>query len=160
MENSKQILGLGEYAVAENQQFIDRTGQLVRPVKGKGLVPVGEAYAFFYCEASKDEIKMTLPGIRELTQTPSELELYLYKGNEIAEKTEHDSELVKMANQAKESGTNILMHGYYPTKTNKETADELATVLNQVYQSPLYESEEEIIGGIIYKQDEQYVFRD
>ena len=154
------ILGKGKYSVAENQQFVDRSGQLVRPVRGVGLVPVGEAYAFFYCGASKKEIEKALPRIRELTQTPSELELTLFEGDEIVERTKRDSKLDYMADRARADGTNILMKGNYPNQTNVKTADELASILNQAYQTPLYQSGEEFSGGIVYKDKNEYVFRE
>ena len=161
MSKGIKIFGEGKYAATEHQQFVDRTGQLVRHVKGQyKLIPVGEAYAFFYCNSSREKIREELPTIREMAQVPSELELYLYEGNEIDEITNGNTKLIEMVNQAKEAGTNILMHGYYPTKTNKETADEISCVLNQAYQSPLYQSGEQFKDGIIYKEKGEYVFRD
>ena len=78
MTKEIKIYGEGNYAVAETQQFVDRTGQLVRHIKGQYQpIPVGEAYSFFHCNASREQIKTTLPKVRELTQTSSELELYL-----------------------------------------------------------------------------------
>ena len=37
----------------------------------------GEAYAFFYCKASKPQVERELPLIRRIVGTPSELELSL-----------------------------------------------------------------------------------
>ena len=47
-----------------------------------------------------------------------------------------------------------------PNKTNRETADEVASVLNQAYQSPLYGAGEPFNGEIAYEQNRSYVFRD
>ncbi len=121
---------------------------------------IGEAYAFFYCDSPMERIKRAIPFLREDSQTPSELELSLYQGNEIAERTKNNPKLNYLADRAKMDGTNILMYGKYLPKTNKETADELATLLNTSYASELYENKNEFIGGIIYKQDGEYVFRD
>lgn len=40
----------------------------------------GKAYGFFDCEASKEAIESELPEIRNLVQTPSQLELSLMEG--------------------------------------------------------------------------------
>lgn len=51
------------------------------------------------------------------------------------------------------------MEAKYPNASNEQTADELAAILNQAYQSPLYQKGEEFIGAIVYKDLNTYVFR-
>ena len=161
MTKGIKIFGEGKYAAAEPQQFIDRTGQLVRHVKGQyEPIPVGEAYAFFHCGASRDEIKTRLPRIRELTQTPSELELYLYEGNKIFKKLKGDSKLDAMSEDIREAGINYLLHGYYPTQTNKQTADELAAVMINLYGSGIFGDDNKFARAIVYKDKNEYVFRE
>jgi hypothetical protein len=158
MKNKREIVGEGQYAVCEHQQFVDREGNLVRITRGSSNpVPVGEAYAFFDCTASKEEIEKEIPTIRNLTQTPNELELYLTEGtNSLKE----DIKLRQIVGEAREAGIKYVMKANYPTGTNRQTADELAGILNQTYQSPLFEEGEEFRGGIFYKKKGQYISRD
>jgi len=117
----------------------------------------GKAYAFFYCKASKEQIESELPTIRELVRTPSKLELSLTEGTD---NIQDDEKLTALAQEAKQTGLNYTLQATYPNATNKKTADELAAILNQAYQSPLYADKEEFRGGIIYKEKDEYVFRD
>lgn len=158
MINEKEIIGEGKYAVGKHQQFVDRTGKLVRAVKGSANpVPVGEAYAFFNCSASRDEMGREIPKIRSLAQTPSELEIYLTEGKD---SLNGDVELRQIADEAREKGIRYVMRANYPNGTNAQTADELAGILNQAYQSPLFKEDEQFVGKIFYKQGNQYVSRD
>ncbi len=161
MTEGIKIFGEGKYAAAEPQQFVDRTGQLVRHLKGEyEPIPVGEAYSFFHCDTSREQIKMTLPRVRELTQTPSELELYLYEGDEIFKKLEGNTKLTGMSEDIKEAGINYLLHGYYPTQTNKQTADELAAVMINLYGSGIFADDNKFARAIVYKDKNEYVFRE
>mgnify|MGYP001566595669 FL=1 len=118
---------------------------------------VGKAYGFFYCNAPKNQIEEYLPTIRECAQTPSKLELSL---NDISSFQSEDSELTSLAQEAKQQGINYVLEANYPQATNEKTADELSAVLNQAYQSPLYETGESFKGAIVYKQGNSYIFRD
>ena len=150
-----EIIGKGKYAVSEHQQFIDRTGQLVRVVKGSTKpVPVGEAYAFFDCRASREEIEKEIPTIRGLSQTPNELELYLTEGTD---SLTGNTELKQIADEARESGIKYMIKANYPTGTNRQTADELSEILNK---SPLYQKGEQFRGEIFYKEKGKYISRD
>lgn len=117
----------------------------------------GKAYGFFDCNASKKEIEVELPTIRDLSKTPSKLELSLIEG---VDRLKGDSDLMSIAKEAKEANMKYVMEATYPGTTNKATADELATILNQAYQSPLYQKGEQFRGEIIYKKEGEYVFRD
>ncbi|MDP1729349.1 MAG: hypothetical protein Q8L27_04055 [archaeon] len=116
----------------------------------------GRAYAFFNCNASKAQIEAELPKIRQVTQTPSNLELTL----DNIEATQDDNELIALAKEAKEAGLKYALKAKYPKSTNKQTADELAGILNQTYQSPLYQPNEPFKGAIIYQEKGKYIFRD
>jgi hypothetical protein len=158
MTNEREIFGKGPYTGGNHQQFVDRTGQLVRIVRGSSQpVPVGEAYAFFDCGASKEEIERKIPVIRNLSQTPSELELYL---TERIDSLEGNTELRQIADEAKKSGIRYMIKANYPTATNRQTADEVADILNQVYHSPLYNKGELFRGSVFYKEGGEYISRD
>ena len=118
---------------------------------------VGRAYGFFYCNASKQEIETELPTIRELIGTPSQLELSLIEG---MNNLEGDERLTALAQEAKQDGINYMLQATYPNGTNKGTANEVASILNQAYQSPLYQTNEPFKGAIVYEEKGKYLFRD
>jgi len=127
--------------------------------KTQGNVRIGEAYTFFYCDASKKEIEKELydfknfidPQRRE--QIPSELELSLTKG---MDNVRGDPKLVSLAEEAQEQGINYLLKATYPGATNRAAAEELKDISNQLYTSQLYEKGEEFRRGIFYKDNGEY----
>jgi hypothetical protein len=120
-------------------------------------VDSGRAYGFFQCDASKEEIEATLPKIRDAVGTPSTLELSLIDdiGN-----LEGDKRIITLAQEAREAGLNYILQATNPEGTNLETADELALILNQAYQSPLYEAGAPFNGEIVYEMNGEYIFRE
>ena len=119
------------------------------------MTNIGKAYGFFDCRASKEEIEAEIPTIRRLTNTPSKLELSLI---ESPSNLRGDSELMSIASQASESGIKYVLEGTYPSATNEQTAKEIVGVLNQVYQSPLYQEGEPFRGEIVYFDGAGYQF--
>lgn len=117
----------------------------------------GEAYGFFYCNASKQEIENELPTIRKLVKTPSQLELSLIEG---MDNVRGDKRLNALAQEAKGNGINYVLKATQANGTNGETADEVSAILNQAYQSPLYKDKEPFRGAIVYQEKGKYVFRD
>ncbi len=53
-----------------------------------------------------------------------------------------------------------MLQATYPNGTNRDTADKVASILNQAHQSPLYEAREPFKGAIVYEENGEYVFRD
>ncbi len=159
MTNKREIIGKNSYAVSGNQQFVDRSGQLVRVTKDnpRNPIPLGQAYCFFDCKASKEEIEREIPTIRNLTQTANELELQLREG---ADTIKGDSQLLEIGREAKDAGLKYVIQASYPNSTNRQTADEVAGILNQAYQSPLYKKGEPFRGGVFYRENGQYISRD
>lgn len=117
----------------------------------------GKAYGFFNCRASKDEINAELPTIRDFSQTPSRLELKL---KDDLKEINGDSDIKAIAQVAKDIGINYVLEATYPGNTNRTTADELSGILNQAYQSLLYEDGENFKGQIYYKEDGSYISRE
>ena len=117
----------------------------------------GKAYGFFYCNASKKNIKALLPKIRTAAKTPSKLELSLTEG---VDNLTVDAELTVLAKEAKQEGMNYVLEATYHGATHKNTADELSAVLNQAYQSPLYKKGEHFRGGIVYQEKGKYVLKE
>lgn len=118
---------------------------------------VGKAYGFFYCDASKQEIERRLPRIRFNASTPSDLELSLIEG---VDNLRGDSKLMALAQEAKQRGNNFVFEATYIGNTNRKTASELGDILNQVYQSPLYEANAPFKGATVYEEKGDYLFRD
>ena len=118
----------------------------------------GEAYAFFDCNASGEQIGQELPTIRELVKTPKGLVLRLSEeGLPYLGPNTFDDELLNIYSDAQEAGMRYSLAARgLPTMTNRQTADELAAILNQAYQSPLYEDGETFRGRVFYKDGERY----
>lgn len=117
----------------------------------------GKAYGFFYCNASKSAIESELPAIRKMVKTPSKLELSLTEG---MDNLKGDSKLMALAQEAKQDGINYVLEATYSNASNKQAADEVAGILNQAYQSPLYKNKEQFKGAVVYEDKGEYVFRD
>ena len=117
----------------------------------------GKAYAYFKCRKSKKEIEQRLPQFRRDSKTPSNLELSLYE-NTGDFKFNKDNFLNETTKEAKEHKINYILEATYPDASNEKTADELSAVLNQAYQSPLYNSKgkEPFTGKIFYKNRGNY----
>lgn len=144
-----------------DMSFVDRKGNVVHPSredynarKSKGA---GKAYAFFNCDSSKEDIEKEIPTIRNLVQTPNALELSLMEGTDALK---GDPKLLQLAREAKDAGIRYVMEATYPNATNHQTADEVASVLNQAYQSPLYQKGEQFRGEVVYQERGRYVFRE
>jgi hypothetical protein len=112
----------------------------------------GEAYAFFKCRATKEDIEQELPKIRSTVGVPSELELSLT--SDILNVS--DKDLADNARKFYDAGAKYALKGRLPNASNRETASELAEVLRQAYISPLYNPEDKFIAGIYYKEGNDY----
>jgi len=116
----------------------------------------GKAYGFFDCDATKEEIQKEIPFIRKCVNTPNELELIL---TEDINSLNVDFDLLPIT---QELDAKYVIEASYPDYTNEQTADELSAILNQAYQSPLYQEDERFRGEIVYKNKKNggYVFRE
>lgn len=121
-----------------------------------GSMP-GKAYGFFYCRAPREEIEAELPTLRECAQTPSQLELTLVEG---LDNLKGDAKVRELAKEAKEQGIRYILEATSPGATNPTTANEVADLLYQMYQSPLYEAGEEFRGAVAYQENGEYVLRE
>lgn len=117
---------------------------------------IGKAYGFLDCNATLEDIRMELPDLRKAVQTPSELELSVM---DIPTQNIAFS-LGTMICEARDSGMKYVIEATYPHATNKATADQLAGILNQAYNSPLYRESEPFNGAIIYEENGNYIFRE
>lgn len=117
---------------------------------------VGRSFGFFDCRASKEEIGGELPYIRELVRTPPRMGLSLMRADEFRA----DGELREWRNRALEAGIKFVIVVECPDATNLQSANELSAILNQAYQSPLYQDGEEFRGTIVYEEGGRYVERE
>lgn len=118
---------------------------------------IGKAYGFLDCNATLEDIRMELPDLRKAAQTPSELELFVM---DIPAQKGTATALGVKINEARESGMKYVIDATYPRATNKMAADEVAGILNQAYNSPLYKEGKEFSGAIIYEENGNYTFRE
>jgi len=139
---------------------------------------MGQAYGFFDCRASKEEIEAKLPTVREFAQTPSKLELSLRQGvgnlkdNQkliaayekaksciIFPDAMSPSDRLQETQKTRDTELKYVIEARFPSATNKQTAGELGDVLNQAYQSLLYEDGEPFRGAVVHEENGEYVFR-
>src|SRR3989344_8477696 len=74
-----ELIGEGKYQVAPHQQFVDRSGQLVRIVRGESTpIPVGQAYGLFDCNAEREQVQSLISEIDRAGQVSPDLELELF----------------------------------------------------------------------------------
>ena len=122
---------------------------------------MGKAYGFFYFNGKEQEIQEQLPKARAMESTPNDLELKLSEGIN-PEQFDDDAELKDLAYQALRSKNNYLLIASLPNATNKKTAHELGDIKNSLYhsslQSKFHKDGEKFLGGIIYKEGENYEF--
>jgi len=114
----------------------------------------GKAYAFFNCNATPEVIEAEIPNIRRLVRTPTNLELSLTENTGLIK---GDRELQALAEEAKTAGLKYILTAKCPKKDNRETAQELTGILNQAYQSPLYQKDEPFSGDVLYRHRSRYV---
>jgi len=133
----------------------------------------GRAYAFFDCDATKQEIERAMPEIRESARTPEKLEFLLHENDGNLQLDRKLKQMVKTPRDSRilHSGFGVdspevtpledlryVLEAKYPNATNKETADELGDVMN--YISYLNASNLIFNGKIAYEDGGRYVFRD
>ncbi|MEK6960483.1 MAG: hypothetical protein AABX47_04880 [Nanoarchaeota archaeon] len=104
----------------------------------------GKAYGFFYCAHPEQKVGEILSAVREITNTPSQLELSSIEGMD--SRIKGDDRLTALVQEAKRHGINYMLQATCPRGIN--ATDEAAAVLNQAYQSPLYRSHEPFKGAI------------
>ena len=114
---------------------------------------IGKAYAFFDCNASKEQIEREIPFIRNAVKTPKQLELIL---TENVQTLNLDPNLVETALKRLKTPTKYVMQATYPNATNEQTASELGDILNATYNF-LYQKNEKFRGQIAYEKDREYV---
>ena len=119
------------------------------------MVNTGKSYGFFDSKASAQAIKAEIPTIRNAVLTPSSLEIALRGVREGSK----DSRLAAIAKEADKRGIKYVMATEYRGATGEKTADEQAAVLNQLYQSPVYQKGEPFRGEVFFEKGGEYFSR-
>jgi hypothetical protein len=117
--------------------------------------PEGRAYGFFDCAAPNERVEAEIPHIRDYVRTSPDLGLCLTEG---PDNLRGDPEVRAIARDAQRQGVRYAVEATCPSATNRETADEVAGVFNQVYQSPLFDGEP-FRGAIVYRGARGYASR-
>ena len=113
----------------------------------------GKAYAFFDVNASPKKLKGMIPKIRDLAQTPNNLELKL---SEDVTSLSQDPELLKAS---QDFDYDYVIEASLPDATNEKTAGELGDIMGGVY-SAFYDKGEKFRGEVVYKSGSEYLFRE
>lgn len=112
-----------------------------------------EAYAFFGCAVNYEMLQKWLPKVRELTQNPSELELTLT--NDFT--TLKSTIWAEPAEAAEKGQLPYALRGAWPGKPGKAVADELESVMHNLYQA-IEATPENFRAVIVYRENNQFKF--
>jgi hypothetical protein len=118
------------------------------------MIKIGEAYGFFDCGAEKERIGSDLHTIRDFAQTPNYLDHHLVNlgMDDPGDVPKYISEFVKRY------GFKYAIKGKFPGASDGATADEIAHILNQTYQTPLFKDDDSFRGEVVHKDDGKPVF--
>lgn len=169
--------GYGEYSynhclVVKNDKFI-KSRMYSRAMNDE--IMVGEAYCFFHCDATSKEVYNIAGGISDSFEkeeskeqvvlgslkTIHPLKLSLSEGSNNRDYGD-DKELTTLAKEAySDRELTYVLSATYLGKTNEETADVLADILDQFYLSDIYKEGDGFFGEIVHKNEKgKYVFAD
>jgi hypothetical protein len=127
------------------------------------MTETGKAYAIFDCKAPKKRIEKELPYILNSVKASESLELLLFEGieNLLArmEDTEDKKAFTSAIDKEELDGLRYALEATDPEATNRETADDVAAVLNQAYNTSLFRNGD-FYGKILYKEGVGYTTRD
>lgn len=120
------------------------------------MTKVGKAYGFIGCSKTIDEVRGMLPLIRQVSQTPSNLELTVTEGieNIVGDKVLHET----VIRDLKTAGNfNYAFEASLTGHDNVDTANELGSIVNQLYQSPIFEPKpKDFYATVVYERNGQY----
>ena len=137
---------------------------------------MGTAYAFFYCRGTQEQIAEKLPTAREMAESPPALELRLNEGIALND-SEGDRGLSDIAHDICDNPYQYvvvskrglpqppgdprfhMLQATLPDEANKQAAVELSLVVNNLYQSDLYQKGEHFFGAVVFREGVKYVFQ-
>jgi hypothetical protein len=114
----------------------------------------GRAYAFFDCNAPKEELEKKLPSIREEVQASSSLELLLKEVKDFKRDPQVDPDLRDFIQSCE---LKYVLEAKNPHTSTEDVGVDLVAIMNQVYQ--LYGEDKPFYGEIVGKNKYgEYVF--
>lgn len=118
---------------------------------------MGKAYGFFHCNSPAEAIEHELPLVRKLAETPGIVALLVEDARDVLLPS---TALMELLQEGLQRGRNRMMEAVYPGQLHEKAADELAMILNVLYQSPFYREGDEFLGDIVYSCEREWVFRE
>ncbi|MBD3210452.1 hypothetical protein GF318_03660 [Candidatus Micrarchaeota archaeon] len=118
---------------------------------------MGKAHAFFGCKAGKEKVQRELEKLKTFLKIPPQLELSLKRG---PKSVGGGITLLAIATAADSAGTEYALEASCRGKSNEEVADELAKLMNLFPRTDLKGKAEELSFQIVFKNGDEYVFRD
>jgi hypothetical protein len=157
-----------------NISFVNGRGVSVNPQEDcatrKVVSTIGEAYAFFDCDASKEQIEIQIPELRKMSKTPNNLQLLLQEG---ISGLKLDRTLVKQLNFPAEyrvasserrkvycgkekrplASMKYALRANCPGISNEDTASELSDIMNGIFGTCNRDSDMGT-GAVVYKTND------
>lgn len=114
---------------------------------------IGVAYAFFACNAKPAEVRNELGYIRHMVKTPGEVETILAHR---PARDETDARIGMIHAEAKLNALDYMLTVRFPGQSNRNACEEARAILNQAYQSPLYDENDPFRGMLVFKSGRGY----
>lgn len=70
------------------------------------------------------------------------------------------TDMMDLLQEGQRHGRNVVAEAFYVGKTHEEAADELALILQNIYQSGMYQPRESFFGDILFMKDGVWTYRD
>ena len=137
---------------------------------------VGRAYAFFDCDASKEEVEKSMPDVRSEAKTHKGLQMLLHEGISGLQLDEMLSEQIQFPDDYRVMSSERLNQGYQEERrplasmkyalvgscervSNEDVANELDDVVNVIYRR--FNIDQGLFrGAIVYEKDGEYCLRE
>ena len=137
---------------------------------------VGSAYAFFDCDASRQEINIYIPDIRHIARTPKGLQMLLHEGisglqldKRLAEQIQYpddyrvmSSERIKQRYEEERKPLSSMKYSLvanYKGASNEDVANELGDVMNLIHRR-CNRDQGMFRGAVVYEKDGEYRLRE
>jgi len=137
---------------------------------------IGKAYAFFDCDASKEQMERSIPSLRRDAMTPDGLQLLLHEGTSGLQFDKALTELIKFPDDYRVKSSKwckqdhekerkplanmkYVLEADYNGASNKDTASELGDLLNVVHYE-FNRDQSFFRGEIVYNKNGKYIFKE
>ena len=163
-----------------DMSFVDRQGNVVHPSRedynSRKSTDVGKAYAFFDCDASKEDIKKSEPQIRGDAKTPKGLQMLLNEGisglqidGTLAKQIQYPDDYRVMSSERLKQGykeerkplasMKYVLIASYRGASNEEVANELGDITNVIHRR-FNRDQGMFRGAVVYEKNGEYQLRE